>query len=199
MQNTLAYLASWAYGVEILYQSLRSILNRVSILKGLSPSAVEWNEWDGDTFREHFQNVCIVLDSQIRAPSLGDKLDKCYSAPTVCQHLFCSSEARCAGCTVPEAAMLLVFWWVVNTNQDHSTVTVWRAEGAWEEHPETQTWKEAGNCRGGLELGERVGERLWLMWRGGEFMPKPEKIKNSCLSDKWNECFRKIFEFSVSS
>lgn len=70
MQNTLAYLASWAYGVEILCQSLRSILNRLSILKGLSPSAVEWNEWDGDTLGEHFQNVCILFSILWSEPSL---------------------------------------------------------------------------------------------------------------------------------
>lgn len=102
MQNTLAYLASLAYGVEILYQSLRSILNRLSILKGLSPSAVGWNELDGAALGERFRNVCAVLDSLIRAPSLDDKLNKCYWAPTVCQPLFCSSEAQCAECTGPK-------------------------------------------------------------------------------------------------
>lgn len=102
MQNTLAYLASLAYGVEILYQSLRSTLTRLSILKGLSPAAVEWNELGGDSLGERFRDVCVVLDSLIRAPSLDDELIKCYSAPTVCQPLFCSSEAQCAECTAPK-------------------------------------------------------------------------------------------------
>lgn len=41
MQNKLVCLASLAYGMEILYQSLCSVLNHLAILKSFRPSVVE--------------------------------------------------------------------------------------------------------------------------------------------------------------
>lgn len=49
MQDKPLYLASLAYGMEILLLSLCSILNRLAILKGFSPSPVESNELNGYT------------------------------------------------------------------------------------------------------------------------------------------------------
>lgn len=43
-QNKLVYSASLAYGMEIPSQSLCSILNWLSVLKGNSPFAIELNE-----------------------------------------------------------------------------------------------------------------------------------------------------------